>query len=78
MALLKLWDVELPEVERGGAEALRAARRARITFRDQACATVGCAMKGGSAEPLWVCGSMRLLTGERTGHLLSLVGAYDG
>lgn len=78
MALLKLWDANLPESERGGADALRAAQRAWITFRDQACAAEGYAMKGGSAEPLLVYGCMRLLTEERTGHLLSLVEAYDG
>lgn len=76
MALLETWDANLPEDEQGGAEALREAQRAWITFRDQACAAEGYAMKGGSAEPLLVYGCMRLLTEERTNHLTSMVEAY--
>ena len=78
MALLKEWDAGLPPEERGGAEALRNAQRAWITFRDEACAAEGYAMKGGSAEPLLVYGCMRRLTEERTNHLLGMVEAYGG
>jgi uncharacterized protein YecT (DUF1311 family) len=76
MALLKDWDTNLPEDERGGTEALKEAQRAWITFRDMACEAEGYAMKGGSAEPLLVYGCMRLLTEERTTHLTSMVEAY--
>ncbi len=76
MALLKEWDARLPANERGGADALREAQRAWITFRDNACAAEGYAMKGGSAEPLVVYGCMRTLTLERTAHLTSMVEAY--
>jgi uncharacterized protein YecT (DUF1311 family) len=76
MALLQSWDARLPADERGGADRLRAAQRAWITFRDNACAAEGYAMKGGSAEPLLVYGCMRLLTVERTGHLAAMVAAY--
>lgn len=76
MALLQDWDANLPEEEQGGAEALKEAQRAWITFRDKACEAEGYAMKGGSAEPLLVYGCMRLLTEERTNHLTSMAEAY--
>lgn len=76
MALLKSWDADLSEDERGGALALREAQRAWITFRDRACAAEGYAMKGGSAEPLLIYGCMRQLTEERTAHLSAMVDAY--
>jgi uncharacterized protein YecT (DUF1311 family) len=76
MALLKEWDANLPANEKGGAEALKSAQRAWITFRDEACAAEGYAMKGGSAEPLLVYGCMRVLTEERTAHLTGMVDAY--
>lgn len=76
MGLLKAWDARLPANERGGADLLLSAQRAWITFRDNACAAEGYAMKGGSAEPLLVYGCMRLLTLERTNHLTAMVEAY--
>jgi uncharacterized protein YecT (DUF1311 family) len=77
MALLKGWDADLPEDEKGGADALKAAQRAWITFRDKACEAEGYAMKGGSAEPLLVYGCMRQLTEERSAQLNGLVDAYE-
>ena len=76
MMILQGWDEGLPEDEKGGAEALKEAQRAWITFRDKACQAEGYAMKGGSAEPLLVYGCMRQLTEERTDHLTGLVDAY--
>lgn len=76
MAMMKQWDANVPVDERGAAEALKTAQRAWITFRDNACAAEGYAMKGGSAEPLLVYGCMRVLTEERTAHLTSMVEAY--
>ena len=76
IGLLQEWDANLPEDEQGGADALKAAQRAWITFRDQACAAEGYAMKGGSAEPLLIYGCMRVLTEERTGHLTGMLDAY--
>lgn len=77
MALLQDWDANLPEDEQGGAQALKEAQRAWITFRDKACEAEGYAMKGGSAEPLLVYGCMRLLTEERTAHLTGMTEAYS-
>lgn len=76
MALLDEWDANLPEAEQGGAQALKEAQRAWITFRDKACEAEGYAFKGGSAEPLLVYGCMRLLTEERTAHLTGMTEAY--
>lgn len=76
MALLKDWDANLPEAEKGGAEALKEAQRAWITFRDKACEVEGYAMKGGSAEPLLVYGCMRQLTEDRAAQLNGLVDSY--
>lgn len=78
LALLQDWDAGLPEAERGGAEALREAQRAWITFRDRACEAEGYAMKGGSAEPLLVYGCMARLTEDRAGQLRDMVEAYGG
>lgn len=76
MTLLKEWDAGLPAEEQGGADALRDAQRAWISFRDKACEAEGYAMKGGSAEPLLVYGCMRVLSEERTAHLTSMVQGY--
>jgi uncharacterized protein YecT (DUF1311 family) len=76
MDLLKTWDADLPDDEKGGAEALREAQRAWITFRDKACEAEGFAMKGGSAEPLLVYGCMRQLTEDRTAQLFAMLDAY--
>jgi uncharacterized protein YecT (DUF1311 family) len=77
MDLLHSWDADLPEDEKGGAQALKEAQRAWITFRDKACAAEGYAMKGGSAEPLLVYGCMRQLTEDRTGQLTAMTEAYN-
>ena len=76
MDLLKGWDADLPEAERGGAAALKEAQRAWISFRDKACEVEGYAMKGGSAEPLLVYGCMRQLTEDRTVQLTGFVDSY--
>jgi uncharacterized protein YecT (DUF1311 family) len=76
--MLEGWDADLPAEEQGGAEALREAQRAWITFRDKACEAEGYAMKGGSAEPLLVYGCMRLVTEERSAHLEAMVEGFDG
>ena len=76
LAVVRDWDANLPEDERGGARALQEAQRAWITFRDKACEAEGYAMKGGSAEPLLVYGCMRQLTEDRSAHLAAMVEAY--
>jgi uncharacterized protein YecT (DUF1311 family) len=78
MAVMEEWDANLPKDERGGAQALKEAQRAWITFRDKTCEAEGYAFKGGSAEPLLVYGCMRALTIERTNHLTGMVEASEG
>lgn len=78
MLLMKEWDANLPDDEKGGAAALKDAQRAWITFRDKACEAEGYAMKGGSAEPLLVYGCMRQLTEERVNHLRGMLEAAGG
>ncbi|AWD20812.1 lysozyme inhibitor LprI family protein [Fuscovulum blasticum] len=78
MALLQSWDADLPKAERGGAEALKQAQRAWITFRDKACEAEGYAMHGGSAEPMLIYGCRAQLTRDRTAQLRGLVGNYGG
>ncbi len=77
MEVLKDWDAALPEAERGGAQALRDAQRAWITFRDRACEAEGYAMKGGSAEPLLVFGCKARLTEDRAGQLWQMIEVND-
>jgi uncharacterized protein YecT (DUF1311 family) len=78
IALLKEWDSALPAEEKGGAEALREAQRAWITFRDKTCEAEGYAMKGGSAAPLLIYGCMRRVTEARTADLQAMVEGIDG
>jgi uncharacterized protein YecT (DUF1311 family) len=78
IAMLEQWDADLPSDEKGGADALREAQRAWITFRDKTCEAEGYAMKGGSAEPLLIYGCMRLVTEERAAHLQGMVEGFGG
>ena len=77
IAMLEAIDADLPQDERGGAEALRRAQRAWITFRDNACEAAGYPMHGGSAEPLLIYGCMSQLTAERANHLWSMVEDFN-
>lgn len=72
MAAMKAMDRDLPVELRGAEEALRAAQRAWIPYRDANCEAAGFAMRGGSAEPLLVYGCLRQMTADRTDELRSL------
>ena len=69
MAVMKEYDVGLPDEEQGAAKQMRAAQRAWITYRDATCAAEGFAMHGGSAEPLLVYGCLARVTAERADDL---------
>jgi uncharacterized protein YecT (DUF1311 family) len=73
MEVAKQWDAALPAKERGAVESLRAAQRAWIIFRDNACTTEGYAMKGGSAEPMVVYGCKEQLTAQRRDQLQNMI-----
>lgn len=78
MELVNSWDANLPQAEKGGAGALKAAQHAWITFRDNACAAERFTMRGGSAKRLLVYGCTRRLTTERTAHLTGMLDAFGG
>ncbi len=74
--MLKDWDSNLPEAERGAVQALKEGQRAWVTFRDKACEAEGYAMHGGTAEPLLVYGCMARLTEERSLQLYQMIESY--
>ena len=63
----------------GGAEAaLREAQRTWVTFRDQACASEGWTVHGGSMEPMVVLECMARISATRADDLWSLSEAGGG
>ncbi|WP_151720408.1 lysozyme inhibitor LprI family protein [Gemmobacter serpentinus] len=74
MAAMKAIDAALPQDQRGAEAHLRAAQRAWVTFRDEACAAEGYQMHGGSAEPMVIYGCRATLTRQRAKDLWVLAG----
>ena len=74
MAQMKSVDAALPKDQQGAAGHLKAAQRAWVTFRDEACAAEGYQMHGGSAEPMVIYGCRASLTRERAAGLWQLAG----
>lgn len=74
MAVMKAVDADLPADQQGAAAHLKAAQRAWVTFRDEACAAEGYMMHGGSAEPMVIYGCRSSLTRERAAGLWHLAG----
>lgn len=72
MAQMKSIDVNLPKDQQGAAGHLKAAQRAWVTFRDEACAAEGYQMHGGSAEPMVIYSCRASLTRERAAGLWQL------
>lgn len=72
MAEMKSWDADWPAAEQGAASALKAAQRAWVTFRDQACAAEGWSAHGGSMEPMLILDCRARLTRARSADLISL------
>ncbi|MFP5076905.1 lysozyme inhibitor LprI family protein [Rhizobium sp. YIM 134829] len=60
---------DLGEGMTGAAEALRAAQRAWIPYRDGQCALVGFSARGGSMEPMLVAQCLADLSRARTKEL---------
>ncbi len=73
---LKALDAELAKADRGAEDALRAAQRWWIDFRDNACLAESYAMFGGSAQPLLYSGCMARLTRARADDLWLIVDQY--
>ena len=74
MAAMKAIDTGLPKDQRGAETHLRAAQRAWVTFRDEACAAEGYQMHGGSAEPMVIYSCRATLTRQRARDLWALGG----
>ena len=72
MAQMKSVDSNLPKAQQGAAAHLKAAQRAWVTFRDEACAAEGYLMHGGSAEPMVIYGCRANLTQQRAEGLWQL------
>lgn len=72
-AKLREWDADLPENLKGGADALRDAQRAWITYRDKACEAEGFLFRGGTMEPLIVSSCKTRLTERRTDDMLIIL-----
>ncbi|MXU64111.1 lysozyme inhibitor LprI family protein [Oceanomicrobium pacificus] len=62
-------DADLPDDQRGGAEALRDAQRAWIDFRDKACLAQGFTYRGGTLEPVIILYCLEDLTRQRSEQL---------
>lgn len=74
MAEMKAVDSNLPKAQQGAAAHLKAAQRAWISFRDEACAAEGYMMHGGSAQPMVIYGCRATLTEQRAEGLWQLAG----
>jgi uncharacterized protein YecT (DUF1311 family) len=68
-------DQAQPAGQTGAVEALKAAERAWIAYRDLACAAEGWPNHGGTVEPLVVSGCKTRLTSARAEDLWSLADA---
>lgn len=73
MAAMKSLDAILEVEKDGAADALLAAQRSWITYRDQACEAEGWLYHGGSMRPLIVATCLEDLTKARTERLKYLI-----
>jgi uncharacterized protein YecT (DUF1311 family) len=71
-------DAELSENLRGALDALVAAQRAWLQYRDNACKLAGFEARGGSMEPLLISGCLREMTEERTQELRDFIAGPEG
>ena len=69
MASMKDTDSYLPKGEKNAADALLAAQRAWIDYRDKACEAETFQVKGGSMEPMIYAECMTRITRERSAAL---------
>lgn len=69
VAAMKEIDSNLDTADRGAEDALRAAQRAWVTFRDQTCAAEGWSAHGGTAEPMLIYACRARVTAARADEL---------
>ncbi len=73
MKAMKDIDSYLPADQKGAADALLAAQRAWIPFRDKACIAEGYMVEGGSMQPMIEAECQTRLTKERIADLKILI-----
>ncbi len=71
------WDAELDAENKGAVEALVAAQRAWIQYRDNHCDAVGYSVWGGSMYPTVVASCLEDLTRKRTKELEELANGIE-
>jgi uncharacterized protein YecT (DUF1311 family) len=71
-AVAKMQDLDKAATDKGAEAALRDAQRTWVTFRDQACASEGWTVHGGSMEPMVVLECKARVSGTRADDLWSL------
>ncbi len=71
------WDAELDAENKGAVEALLAAQRAWIQYRDNQCNAVGYSVWGGSMYPTIVASCLEDLTRKRTKELEELANGIE-
>ncbi len=71
------WDAELDAENKGAVEALLAAQRAWIQYRDNQCNAVGYSVWGGSMYPTIVASCLEDLTRKRTKELEELANGVE-
>lgn len=72
IAGMKQTDANLPKELKGAEEALRAAQRAWITYRDKTCEAYGFGARGGTMESMLVGQCLADVTRNRTNELKEL------
>lgn len=72
--VMKDIDANLDASDRGAEEALRAAQRAWVTFRDNTCAAEAWSYHGGSAEPMAIYQCRARVSDQRADELSNMVG----
>lgn len=80
MARLRKADADLaatPGAEAGAVEALKAAQRGWIAYRDGQCILAGLPVRGGTMEPMLVMNCQADLSRKRTRELKETIGALD-
>ncbi|WP_081177736.1 lysozyme inhibitor LprI family protein [Rhizobium rhizosphaerae] len=80
MTRLRKADADLaatPGAEAGAVEALKAAQRGWIAYRDGQCILAGLPVRGGTMEPMLVLNCQADLTRKRTQELKETIAALD-
>ncbi|MCJ8519690.1 uncharacterized protein YecT (DUF1311 family) [Pseudorhizobium tarimense] len=76
--VMKAWDADAMAEFKGAEDALVAAQRAWVGFRDAQCTSVGFQAHGGTMEPMLIYACQADLTRTRTEELKELTDVMDG